>query len=239
MKFLDFKDQDFAKLFQSDKTTYEFEVTPGVIALDTTAIPYDENAKVVIKGAGYIKTGRNTVTITVSREGVEDTVYTIYVQKGENEGEEVYDFPYTGDYQVFVAPKTGWYKFEGWGARGGYARLNGGLGGNPGLGGYTSGTIKLNEGDTIYIYVGQQGTDAVCYQDSKQAWNGGGLGTWDRGDNEASGAGGGSTDFRLVPGTWNDKESLYSRIMVAGARWRSILDTKCRFWWWTKRNFIL
>lgn len=44
----------------------------------------------------------------------------------------------------------------------------------------------------------------------------GGLGTWDGRDDEASGAGGGATDFRLVPGSWNDKESLYSRIMVAG-----------------------
>lgn len=224
MKFLDFKDQNFAPLFQSDKITYEFEVTPGVIALDTVAIPYDENAKVVVKGAGYIKTGRNTVTITVSREGVEDTVYTIYVQKGENEGEEIYDFPYTGDYQVFVAPKTGLYKFEGWGARGGYARINGRLGGTAGLGGYTSGNIKLQEGDTIYIYVGQQGTDSVVKKDSAQAWNGGGLGTWDKTDDEASGAGGGATDFRLVPGPWNDEESLYSRIMVAGAGRRCFMD---------------
>ena len=224
LKFLDFKDQNFAPLFQSDKITYEFEVTPGVIALDTVAIPYDENAKVVVKGAGYIKTGRNTVTITVSREGVEDTVYTIYVQKGENEGEEIYDFPYTGDYQVFVAPKTGLYKFEGWGARGGYARINGRLGGTAGLGGYTSGNIKLQEGDTIYIYVGQQGTDSVVKKDSAQAWNGGGLGTWDKTDDEASGAGGGATDFRLVPGPWNDEESLYSRIMVAGAGRRCFMD---------------
>lgn len=130
---MDIADHKFIENFTSETLEYEFEVTPGVVALDITAIPYDENAKVVIKGAGYIKTGRNTVTITVSREGVEDTVYTIYIQKGENEGEEVFDFPYTGDYQVFVAPKTGLYKFEGWGARGGYARLNGKLGGTAGL----------------------------------------------------------------------------------------------------------
>lgn len=126
-----------------------------------------------------MKTGRNTVTVTVSREGVEDTVYTIYVQKGENEGEEVYDFPYTGDYQVFVAPRTGLYKFEGWGARGGYARINGRQGGTVGLGGYTSGTIKLQEGDTIYIYVGQQGTDSVVKKNAAQAWNG--RWTWNLG----------------------------------------------------------
>jgi len=29
-KYLEFKDQNFSPLFQSDKTTYEFEVTPGV-----------------------------------------------------------------------------------------------------------------------------------------------------------------------------------------------------------------
>lgn len=35
---------------------------------------------------------------------------------------------------------------------------------------------------------------------------------------------GGATDFRLVPGAWDDTDSLYSRIMVAGARRRCFVD---------------
>lgn len=133
LKSLDIKDYNFAQIFESGKFEYEFEVTPGVVALELTAVPYDENAKVVIKGAGYIKEGKNKITITVSREGIEDTVYTINVQKGVNDGEEEFDFSYTGDYQTFIAPKTGLYKFEAWGARGGYARVNGKLSGTAGL----------------------------------------------------------------------------------------------------------
>ena len=217
LKFLDIKNQEFSKLFESDKLNYEYKVTSGVFSLEIIAEPYDDNAKVVVKGAGYIKEGKNTVTITVSREGVEDTVYTIIVIKGENLGEQTYDFSYTGEYQTFTAPTAGFYKFEAWGARGGKARINGSLGGNPGNGGYTSGILRLNEGDIIYVYVGGKGTDAVVGKNSPGGWNGGGLGTWDNRDDETSGGGGGATDFRLVNGDWNDLNSLYSRIMVAGA----------------------
>ncbi len=224
LKYLEINDQGFSKDFNSDILNYDFTVTSGVVSLNITAIPYDDNAKVVIKGAGYIRDGKSTVTITVSREGVEDTIYIIKVKKGEDLGEQEYDFKYTGGYQTFTAPVTGFYKLEAWGASGGKSRINGRLGGTPGKGGYTSGTIKLTAGDTIYVYVGQQGTNAVVGKDSIASWNGGGSGTWDQRDDESSGGGGGATDFRLVSGSWNDKKSLYSRIMVAGAGRRCVLE---------------
>jgi hypothetical protein len=195
LKYCEIKNQAFADIFESDKYTYEFEVTTGVISLDIETIPYDSEAKVTIKGAGYIKEGRNLVTITVSKDGLESTVYSIYVIKGENLGEITYDFDYTGDYQVFTAPAVGYYKFECWGAQG-----TGGT--NTGKGGYTSGILKLNEGDTFYVYVGGQ--------NAYGGWNGGGQTTYGNG-------GGGATDIRLISGVWNDSTSLISRIMVAGA----------------------
>ena len=195
LKYCDIENQAFADVFESDKYEYEFEVTTGVISLNISAIPYDREAKVAIKGAGYIKEGKNLVTITVSKDGLEDTVYKIYVIKGENLGEVAYDFDYTGDYQVFTAPAVGYYKFECWGAQG--------TGGPAtGKGGYTSGIKKLNEGDTFYIYVGGQSASG--------GWNGGGKSSIGNG-------GGGATDIRLIPGEWNDQEGLKSRIMVAGA----------------------
>jgi hypothetical protein len=239
LKSLDIKNQEFAKVFQSDTLEYEFEVTTGVISLDITAVPYDENATVSIKGAGYIKEGRNTVTVTVSRSGIEDTVYTIYVIKGENLGEIAYDFDYTGDYQVFVAPAVGYYKFECWGASGGRSIRNGGLCELGGLGGYTSGVIKLNEGDTFYIYVGGQGTNGKVRTNVAGGWNGGGLGTWDNRDDEASGGGGGATDIRIVSGDWDNIDSLKSRIMVAGAGRRKIMDIYTRTRWWIVWIFLL
>lgn len=78
------------------------------------------------------------------------------------------------------------------------------------------GETFLKKGDKLYIYVGEQGTDAVKGRDSAATWNGGGLGTWDHADDETSGAGGGATDIRLTSGAWNDSISLASRIMVAG-----------------------
>lgn len=176
LKSCDIEKNDFGKIFQSEKYEYEYEVTTGVISLKFQAVPYSKDCKVTIKGAGYIKEGRNLVTITVSKEGLEDTVYKITIIKGESLGEIAYDYDYTGDYQTFIAPAVGYYKFECWGAQG--------IGGaNAGKGGYTSGTIKLNEGDTFYIYVGGQNANG--------GWNGGGATSFGAG-------GGGATDIRLI-----------------------------------------
>jgi hypothetical protein len=130
------------------------------------------------------------------------------------------DFGYTGAVQTFVAPTDGVYELEAWGSRGGDGISSGdnkqGLGG---LGGYTKGEIFIEANQVIYIYVGNEGTNN--YTPNRKAvggWNGGGDGSQDNiGDGrEASGSGGGATDFRLFDGPWNDPVSLNSRIMVAG-----------------------
>ena len=83
--------------------------------------------------------------------------------------------------QEFITPdgESGWYRIELWGAQG-----NNGKGGE---GAYTTGIIELQEGDTLYFYVGKQGE---------------------------SGAGGGETSVRIDNG--DDEGSISSRIMVAG-----------------------
>ncbi len=106
------------------------------------------------------------------------------------------NFNYTGAAQSFTIPLYGTSKFECWGAKGGDKTY---IGGN---GAYTSGNLLLNNGNVFYAYIGQ----------SNGEYNGGGL------TNQAvyGGSGGGGTDFRLVNGSWNDFNSLKSRIMVAG-----------------------
>ena len=126
-------------------------------------------------------------------------------------------FDYTGDVQSFTAPSSGMYQIQTWGASGGKSLCGGKLCGTNAPGGYSSGEVHLDEGETIYIYVGQAGSNAIRGNNTPESFNGGGLGTWDYGDDEASGAGGGATDIRLVSGNWYDLESLTSRIMVAGA----------------------
>lgn len=63
-----------------------------------------------------------------------------------------WNYSYTGDVQTFTAPSTGEYYIEMYGASGG--------GANPvfgGTGGLTQGNITLKEGQTIYIFCGEQG----------------------------------------------------------------------------------
>ena len=136
-----------------------------------------------------------------------------------------YDFAYTGDVQIFTAPQDGEYEIELWGASGGF--YDGGAGG---YGGYTKGTITLNKGEILYVYVGEGGTQGTAGvaatstvgQGAKATFNGGGKGGNAGGgsypyQNYAGGfSGGGATDIRLVSGTWSDITSLRSRIMVAG-----------------------
>ncbi len=131
-------------------------------------------------------------------------------------------FYYTGDYQEFVVPKTGNYQLEAWGASGGYPSSVSISNNSPGHGAYTSGSIYLTEGEIIYIYVGGEG-ESLQQTTNIGGYNGGGY----SGNNSStySYGGGGSTDFRLINGEWNDSDSLASRIMVSGAGGGSILGT--------------
>ena len=101
-------------------------------------------------------------------------------------------YDYTGAEQTFIAPITGYYNLEAWGA------------GATALGGYTSGSIYLSANTTIYIYVGGAGGSINYSGLSNGGYNGGGYGA------VGTFSGGGATDFRLTSG------DAYSRIMVAG-----------------------
>ena len=116
---------------------------------------------------------------------------------------------------------SGTYKLETWGAKGG-DNGNGLIGG---LGGYASGNINLNEAKNLYIYVGGVGQINVSNnQDLSDnyineyfgsvagGYNGGGAsGT----QSIYSTSGGGATDIRINNGTWNNFNSLKSRIIIA------------------------
>ena len=118
-----------------------------------------------------------------------------------------YLFNYTGSQQLFTAPTTGYYKFESWGAQGGTSGSSAG-----GNGAYTSGIIKLDKDDPLYIYVGSHGGQNATVT-NVGGYNGGGYSGNNGGAN--SYGGGGSTDVRTTSGTWNTAASLASRIMVA------------------------
>ena len=129
---------------------------------------------------------------------------------------KVYNFDYTGTEQVFTAPADGTYKLETWGAQGGSSLANGEFGNYGGYGGYSVATFHLNKNQVIYAYVGGAGVNAILEKDSLGGYNGGGLGTWDKSDDETAGGGGGATDFRFVNGDFDNINSLNSRIIIAG-----------------------
>ena len=117
-------------------------------------------------------------------------------------GQTVFDYDYTGDAQEFIAPVSGTYNVELWGASGDDIQCENGsnylsecfgtdfLENSFGRGAYTKGNILLKKDEKLFTYVG-----------GKTGYNGGGGG-------EARG--GGATDIRTA------KDNLYSRIIVAG-----------------------
>ena len=132
------------------------------------------------------------------------------------ENGSVWEFAFSGAMEEFQVPCSGTYKVELWGAQGGNTTLSrySSIGGK---GAYTSGDIYLRNATSLYVYVGGKGEDGKNNRLETLVaggYNGGGSnGSRDA----ASSAGGGATDIRLVPGEWNDFDSLKSRIMVAGA----------------------
>lgn len=136
----------------------------------------------VTNGAGLTSNGTRTVNITYSFSQA---------------------FGFTGGAQTFTAPINGIYKLEVWGASG--------AGGGSGYGGYSTGGIRLTKGQSLYVYVGQQGLDGSSCS-NRSAYNGGGAGCGYvvPGEYQVMG-GGGATDIRTTA-----NNSYANRIIVAG-----------------------
>ena len=103
-------------------------------------------------------------------------------------------------YIVTLPPNK--YKFELWGAEGGY------LGGK---GGYTTGTLRIKHETMMYFFIGAKGPETIeVIGRTNPAYNGGGQAA--AADTyRSAGSGGGSTDIRV------DGETVYHRILVAAA----------------------
>ena len=107
-------------------------------------------------------------------------------------GETVFDFDYTGGEQTFIAPVSGTYKLETWGAQGSSSWYGAG-----GFGGYSIGNINLNVNTELFINVG-----------SKTGYNGG---------NYMSGLetpGGGATHISTITGLLSNLENSKSNIII-------------------------
>ncbi|MCR4581170.1 MAG: InlB B-repeat-containing protein, partial [Bacilli bacterium] len=200
--------KDGYEIFEDREEMEEYE--RQVRTYNTTSISSDAVSKYAKEGNGYAKITYNQFDNTEVLPSNYEIVNTI------DGGEQVqFDFDYTGDYQEFIAPVTGDYKIELWGASGGINIIEGLYVENQGEGGYTSGTIRLEANEKLYIFVGGQGKTGEMNANVDGGYNGGGQGRYASDVNDGGGSGGGATDVRLASGEWNDFNSLKSRIMVA------------------------
>ena len=130
--------------------------------------------------------GEYTITYT-AKQGSNEKIVQRKIHVIKN------DYVYTGNFQTLDFKCEGYYTVELWGA-----------GHGNGMGAYTKGTIKFEKGEKAYLYLGQYST-----VQNGTAFNGGTA-------NSGGYPGGGATDLRMIKGSWNDLNSLKSRIMVAG-----------------------
>ena len=103
--------------------------------------------------------------------------------------------------QEYTCERSGTYMLEVWGASGSTIVTSFKGGG----GAYIAGTVHLEEGQKLYVYVGGAGSAGTGGR------NGGGSAS---GTNSAGG--GGATDISICNGAWNSESHLKSRIIVAG-----------------------
>lgn len=113
---------------------------------------------------------------------------------------QVLNYAYNGSKTTVTLP-IGTYKLEVWGAQGGY-RSDSAKGGK---GGYSCGTVKLNEPTNVYIYPGGAGGTSTTATSTviTGGFNGGGY-------RYGFPGGGGASDVRI------GADSLYARVIVAG-----------------------
>lgn len=149
---------------------------------------------------------KNEIAVDYKAEQKKEYKFKIVLENGEEKEKilivDIRTFNYTGENQI-INLEPGSYTMECFGARGGNG-LGYSIGG---YGGYTSGTVILDEDTELYLYIGQAGQDG---NGRRESFNGGAIGGYDTyGAVENGGSGGGATDIRLSP-------DLSSRIMVAG-----------------------
>ena len=128
-------------------------------------------------------------------------------------------YTYTGSIEksktAFIAPVTGEYILECWGAQGGYTVHNN-LYGYGGKGGYAVGNFLISINQVVFVVVRGKGGDTTnANQTGNGGFNGGGTSNGD-GDTEWSG-GGGATHIATINGVLSSLSSNKDKVLlVAG-----------------------
>ncbi len=138
-------------------------------------------------------------------------------------GQTVFDFDYTGGEQTFIAPVSGTYKLETWGAQGGNTNTDFGgittsrIGGS---GGYSVGYFNLHTSKQLFLNIGQggkstpvdsSGSSAKCFSNS--TFNGGGS-AYIYNCVDSAGSGGGATHIATKSGQLHTLEKYKEQILI-------------------------
>ena len=143
----------------------------------------------------------NTNSYRLIVEFNDETFATLIVSNIDQFAMDPVEFDYTGEEQMFTVPHTGYYKLEVWGAQGGSANTNY----SGGYGGYSNGSVYLEEGTVLYINVGGQGEN----------YNGGYNGGAKSGNTTYNGGGGGgATHIATESGLLSTLSSKVSSILI-------------------------
>lgn len=137
----------------------------------------------------------------INVSSISATISFKYIQPEYSEN--VWDYDFIEDVQFFTVFKSGTYKLEVWGAQG-YSATSSLLGG---YGGYSTGTIKMEINQKLYIYVGEKGKVNKAYPN-------GGSGITPNGS-YLSGYGGGSTHISIEQNLISDCNAN-NLLLVAG-----------------------
>jgi len=140
---------------------------------------------------------------SVGESNMTTTLYAMWDVKG-------YEYNYTGGVQTFKAPTTGRYRLEVWGASGGAKTANQRANSHAGLGGYATGYIQLNAGDTLYVVVGGKGK----FGSGPQAGGYNGGGTNGKTTSNPSGSGGGATHIAFASGVLKNLSGQKNKVII-------------------------
>ncbi len=149
----------------NNSSQYDANVNVTCVPKDGTTAKYTsmknklENDATVVKAK---ETLNGTLTVTLDKTPTEEVTeeYTCKLEFNAVERDTIgyngpteWTFDYTGDVQTFMAPTTGTYKLEVWGAQG-YSVNSTYFGG---YGAYSVGSVQLKSNTNLFIFVGQNG----------------------------------------------------------------------------------
>ena len=235
-KIINFTTSDLKTLNQTSVLTYEVtnnssnydaEVEVNCKVKDNATAKYTSIENVLEGNATVIKaknTVNGTLTVTLNKTATEEVTeeYTCTITANAVERDtlgniinSIKEFEYKGKEETYVIDKSGYYQIETWGASGGCSLNNGNTSCDDiGYGAYSTGILKLNKEDTLYINIGGAGANGEIGKNSLGGYNGGGLGTWDNQDDESAGGGGGATHIALSSGLLSSFEQKLDDLLI-------------------------